>query len=60
MKKEYILQLLEETYSLPCDTEEDICNLQEKIIHAGKNVDEQQIETLLKFIFLNTFAQSLN
>lgn len=60
MKKEEILMLVEEIYGLPYDSEADILAIKEKIIVAGSNVDEQKIETVLRFILLNTFATSLN
>ena len=60
MRKEEILELVEEVYGLPCSSEADILTIKEKIIVAGSNVDEQKIETVLKFILLNTFASSLN
>lgn len=59
MRKEEILSLVEEVYGLPCESDIDILNIKEAIIIAGGNVDEQKIETVLRFILLNTFASSL-
>lgn len=60
MKKEDAVKIIEEVYSMPHSCEKDIKNIEEKIIKIGQEVDEQNIETVFRFICVNAFAQSLN
>lgn len=60
MKKEDAIKIIEEVYNMPCNCEKDMEDIKEKIIETGRKVDEQNIETVFRFICINAFAQSLN
>ena len=57
MKKEEMISFIEEVYSMPIDSIENISCIKNKFMELRSNVKDEDIESIFKFIVMGAFAQ---